>query len=159
MLKKILSGESCAKCRVCCVFDRDDEWEIPLISRELADYIRENFEGEYSVKARKNSFVFDMKYDEDGLTRCPMLTQTGCRLGDSKPFDCKIWPLRVMRLDDMLAITLSPVCDCVSSLPLKQLSDFVNSGIGDAIYKAAEKMPDMIKEYIDGYPILAVRKA
>lgn len=159
MLKKILSGESCAKCRVCCVFDRDDEWEIPLISRELADYIWENFEGEYSVKARKNSFVFDMKYDEDGLTRCPMLTQTGCRLGDSKPFDCKIWPLRVMRLDDMLAITLSPVCDCVSSLPLKQLSDFVNSGIGDAIYKAAEKMPDMIKEYIDGYPILAVRKA
>ena len=159
MLKKILSGESCAKCRVCCVFDRDDEWEIPLISRELADYIWENFEGEYSVKARKNSFVFDMKYDEDGLTRCPMLTQTGCRLGDSKPFDCKIWPLRVMRFDDMLAITLSPVCDCVSSLPLKQLSDFVNSGIGDAIYKAAEKMPDMIKEYIDGYPILAVRKA
>lgn len=158
MLKKILSGESCAQCRVCCVFDRDDEWEIPLISRELADYLASNESG-YVLKPQKNSFVFEMNYDEDGLTRCPMLTEKGCKLGDYKPFDCKIWPFRVMKLDNLLTITVSPVCDSVSSLPLKDLCDFLKDGMGDTIFNAAEKTPDMIKNYIDGYPILAVRRA
>ena len=159
MLKKILSGESCAKCRVCCVFDKSDQWEIPLISRELADYLEKNVKTGYTLKPYKNSFVFDMKYDGDGLSRCPMLTEKGCLLGDSKPFDCRIWPFRVMKLDELLAITVSPVCDSVSSLPLKKLCEFLSGGMGDTIFKAAEEYPDMIKDYIDGYPILAVKRA
>ncbi|MFR2154515.1 MAG: hypothetical protein ACLS48_07625 [[Eubacterium] siraeum] len=40
MLTEILSREACAKCRVCCVFDKDDIWEIPCYSAETAEYIK-----------------------------------------------------------------------------------------------------------------------
>ena len=97
---------------------------------------------------------------DDELFYCPALDhEKGCILGEDKPFDCRIWPFRVMKLDELLAITVSPVCDSVSSLPLKKLCEFLSGGMGDTIFKAAEEYPDMIKDYIDGYPILAVKRA
>ena len=44
MLTEILSREACAKCRVCCVFDKDDIWEIPVIPPETAEYIKKNID-------------------------------------------------------------------------------------------------------------------
>ena len=44
MLTEILSREACAKCRVCCVFDKDDIWEIPVISPETSEYIKKNID-------------------------------------------------------------------------------------------------------------------
>ena len=41
MLKKILSGEACAKCRLCCIFDRYDVWETPVFTAELCERIRQ----------------------------------------------------------------------------------------------------------------------
>ncbi|NLT10730.1 MAG: hypothetical protein GXY08_14725, partial [Ruminococcus sp.] len=40
MLKKILSGEACAKCRLCCIFDRYDVWETPVFTEEIRDRIQ-----------------------------------------------------------------------------------------------------------------------
>lgn len=40
MLKKILSGEACAKCRLCCIFDRYDVWETPVFTAELCERIK-----------------------------------------------------------------------------------------------------------------------
>ena len=156
MLKEILSGKDCAECRVCCIFDRSDCWEVPLVEPALAAYISENYP---DVKLKKvgNCSVFDSEFDEKGLTTCPMLSETGCRLGDKKPFDCRIWPFRVMRKDGLLMLTLSPVCGTVSRLPVEQVSAFA-AKIADTIYKAAENNPEMIKDYIEGYPIFAVRK-
>lgn len=92
MLKKILSPKSCAGCRVCCVFDRDDIWEIPLISAELNDRINAA-SPDLKTIPRGKSYVFDMRFEKDGLTYCPALSDTGCILGENKPFDCQIWPL------------------------------------------------------------------
>lgn len=36
MLKKVLSPSTCAACGFCCVFDREDSWELPFITDELA---------------------------------------------------------------------------------------------------------------------------
>lgn len=158
MLKKILSPLSCAECRVCCVFDRDDCWEMPLVYPELAELINKNYE---NVPLEKNGEVFGFvpDFDEEGLAKCPMLTKSGCSLGEKKPFDCKIWPFRVMRTGGQLAITVSPVCETVSALPLKALSEFVSQELADTIYNHAKSHPEMIKPYIDGYPILRVRNA
>ena len=41
MLKKILKGESCAACRLCCVFDRYDVWETPVFTAETCKRIRD----------------------------------------------------------------------------------------------------------------------
>ena len=158
MLKKILNQSTCGGCRVCCVFDRDDVWELPLLRESDLPAVREHYSGEL-IKRGDSSFVFDVSFDERGLTYCPMLTEHGCILGDSKPFDCKIWPFRVNDLNGTLVITLSPVCEAVSALPLLILTKFVNSdGFADKLFAEAAKNPDMVKPYIEGYPILATMR-
>lgn len=158
MLKKILSSESCAKCQLCCGFNKTDIWENPIVSAETAEYIRSNVDGDYFLFPQGNSFVFGMDYDEKGIAWCPMLTDKGCKLGDKKPFDCRIWPLRVMRLENMLAVVISPVCETTSKLSVGKLMEFINGGIAKQIFAEAEKNPDIIKDYIEGYPILAIKK-
>ncbi len=158
MLKKILQPQSCGKCRICCGFDESDKWEIPLIFDELRAYLSENYP-ETKLTPRGNEYVFDMQFNGDEVVFCPMLTEKGCRLGDNKPFDCRIWPFRVNDLDGRRVITVSPVCDTVSQLPLKTLCDFVNSeGFAEMLFSAAKSHPDMVKPYISGYPIVAVQE-
>lgn len=155
MLKEILDPASCGKCRVCCGFDESDKWEIPLIFSEL----REEVEKKLGVSLRKRGgeFVFDMEFDGDNVVYCPALGENGCSLGELKPFDCLIWPFRVNSLGDRRVITVSPVCGTVSELPLKTLSDFIGKdGFSQKLFQTAREHPDMVKPYIDGYPILAV---
>ncbi|MBQ8842272.1 MAG: hypothetical protein IJZ65_06550 [Ruminiclostridium sp.] len=154
MLKKILSPETCGKCRVCCVFDRDDIWEIPLISAELYKSISEQRQ-DLKLIPRKNSYVFNMEFKDNGLTYCPALSDTGCTLGENKPFDCKIWPFRAMRKDNGIVITLSPVCEHINpeDKAVKELAE----ELSETIFREADKNPDIIKDYIDGYPVLISR--
>lgn len=155
-LGKILSADSCGKCRVCCGFTRDDIWEIPLICAEN----RAAAEKRLGVKLvpRGGEFVFDMQFGGE-ISYCPALSENGCSLGELKPFDCAVWPFRVNSLGDLRVITVSPVCETVSSLPLCKLSEFVRAdGFSEMLFSEARKHPDMVKSYIDGYPILAVEK-
>ena len=118
--------------------------------------IEKHYNGDY-IK-RGNCYVFDVDFDSNGLAYCPMLTENGCILGDNKPFDCKIWPFRVNDLNGTLVITLSPVCEAVSALPLDKLTDFVNSDrFAEKLFSEAANNPDMVKPYIKGYPILAAK--
>lgn len=154
-LGKILSADSCGKCRVCCGFVEDDCWEIPLIFSEF----RERVERKLGVKTvpRGNEYVFDMSFNGDEIVPCPALTENGCSLGELKPFDCAVWPFRVNSLGDMRVITVSPVCETVFSMPLKTLSDFVNTdGFAEMMFAEARRHPDMVKPYLHGYPILTV---
>lgn len=155
MLKKILSPETCGKCRVCCVFDRDDIWEIPLISEKLHQNISA-IRPELKMSERgESSYVFDMEFKDNGLTYCPALSDTGCTLGENKPFDCMIWPLRAMKKGDEIVITISPVCSSVdpNNPDVKALAE----ELAPIIFSEAEKNPDIIKEYIEGYPIAAIK--
>lgn len=157
MLKEILKPEKCAECRVCCGFDESDKWEIPLVFGEF----REKVENALGVRLvpRGGEFVFDMEFDGDRLVFCPALGENGCRLGELKPFDCLIWPFRVNRLGDMRVITVSPVCGEISALPVKTLSEFVQKdGFAEMLFKTADAHPDIVKPYLDGYPIIAVEK-
>ena len=153
MLKKILSPEDCAKCRICCGFVDEDKWEIPLVFSEKKDEIERKFE--LRLVPRGNEYVFDMKFDGDKLIYCPAASEHGCILGELKPFDCSIWPFRVNDFNGTRVITVSPVCPSVSALPIEKLSEFVRSdGFAEMLFKAADMHPDMVKPYINGYPIL-----
>ena len=162
MLKKILNPSSCAECRVCCGFDREDVWEIPIISKELAEYIKSEVNPDVRLDKYENGYKFHMDFcDGEELSMCPMLSDNGCILKDNKPFDCRVWPMRVMRLsDNLVGITVSPVCETVSALPLSVLSDFLlgEEGLADKMLDYAEKNPEIIKPYIDGYPILKIKE-
>lgn len=156
-LKKILASESCEKCRVCCGFTKDDIWEIPLVYAKDRRDVEEKLG--VGLIPRGEEFVFDMRFNGGDLSYCPALSDNGCMLGELKPFDCAVWPFRVNLLGDMRVITVSPVCETVFSLPLTTLSDFLNAdGFADSLFAEARKHPDMVKPYIEGYPILAVEK-
>ncbi len=151
MLKKILSPETCGKCRVCCVFDHEDVWEIPLISEEIKNNLDTKRPELKTVRRGEKSYVFDMEFKDDGLTYCPALSDTGCTLGVNKPFDCKIWPLRAMRKGNELVITVSPVCESVD--PESEQTKELVKELAPLIFAEAKRNPDIIKEYIEGYPI------
>ena len=157
MLKKILDPKSCGKCRICCGFDESDKWEIPLVFDELKRYVEAEYP-DVKLSPRGGEHVFDMEFNGSEVVYCPMLTETGCILGDKKPFDCRIWPFRVNELDGRRVITVSPVCGVVSELPVKALTEFVQGDFAQLLFSTAKEHPDMVKQYIDGYPIVAVEK-
>lgn len=158
MLTEILSRETCAKCKVCCFFDKSDYWEMPLFTPDLTEKVQKEYP---EIKLEKRSeeekcSVIHPEFDSEGLCRCPFLSENGCALGDEKPFDCRIWPFRVMRKGDLLALTLSPVCESVSGLPVSNISGFAEK-IAPIIFEQAEKYPETVKEYIEGYPVFALK--
>lgn len=153
MIKRVLKGEECAACRICCVFDDSDIWEIPIFYEEQVEKIREILPG-CEISQRGAGYVFHSQKAADGLYYCPALTEKGCILGDEKPFDCKIWPFRVNDFGGRRVITLSPVCPNVQKRPLCELTDLLNGGLAEKILSEADRHPDMVKPYIDGYPIL-----
>lgn len=156
MVKKLLSAETCGKCRVCCGFTREDVWEIPLIYAENRAAVEEKTG--IGLIPRGSELVFDMSFDGE-VSYCPALTENGCSLGELKPFDCAVWPFRVNSLKETRVITVSPVCESVFSLSLKALCEFVKeNGFAERLFKEAREHPDIVKPYIDGYPILAVEK-
>ena len=158
MLKKILDPASCAECRVCCGFAEDDKWEIPLIFSDMRKKIEEKLG--VVLKKRGDEYVFDMEFDGDNVVFCPAKGEKGCTLGELKPFDCLIWPFRVNSLGNYRVITVSPVCETVSRLPLKTLTDFMEKdGFAQKLFQTAREHPDMVKPYIAGYPILAVENS
>ena len=156
MLKNILSSSDCADCRICCVFDRYDLWETPAIPETMKDALEE-LDPSVEFIAKDGSYRFKMVEDSEGLYYCPMLTETGCKLGDSKPMECRIWPFRLMRLGDFLVIAMASICPTMYKKSLKRLVEELDSGLADIIYQEGEKFPEIIKDYCEGYPILKVK--
>ncbi len=158
MLKQILSAESCARCRYCCIFTKEDIWEIPFITSELKQYISDNIMRDCTFVPYRDGHVFKMDFMPDGNAYCPMLVGKGCILGDEKPFDCKIWPFRVMRKKNgKLVLALSTDCPSVATIPSKDLNNFLNSGFADMVFNEAEKNPAIIKDYVNTYLPVATK--
>lgn len=156
MLSEILSKSECAKCRICCSFDSYDLWETPVVTDEIKALALEiNPKQEFSTASGARLFIMQKEPDED-LYFCPMLDhKTGCKLGDKKPFDCRIWPFRIMDFEGRRVIVISPVCPTVFHKPLDELKSFAKK-LAPVIFAEADKTPEMVKKYIVGYPILVV---
>lgn len=157
MLSKILSRETCAECRLCCSFDSYDIWETPVISKSLRAEIEKKFP-DVKYIPRGESYLFRMENpDEKGLFYCPMLTDRGCALGNDKPFDCMIWPFRIMNMNGTRVIALSPVCKSVFALPMDILHEFAEE-IAPKIFGYADTNPDIVKDYDESYPVLIAER-
>ena len=154
MLKKILSGKSCAKCRICCIFDSSDIWETPVFTEEIKNkIIAKNPNAEFIPK--DGGFILNAGELADGqIFTCPALTEKGCMLGDDKPFDCRIWPYRIMNVGEKRAITIASVCPELYNRPLSQLLDFLKDGLAQQIFSYADSHPEIVKPYEQGYPVL-----
>lgn len=162
MLRNILSPDTCAKCRICCIFDKYDVWETPVISEELKERISASHPDiRFVSKGDSGAYIFNMEDtwdDEKELFTCPALDpEKGCMLGENKPFDCMIWPYRIMELNGARVISIASICPDMYAKPLNMLIKELDDGLADIIFAEAEKNPAMVKPYEQGYPILKVR--
>lgn len=159
MLSKILSKEECAKCRICCTFDSYDLWETPYINVSLASKILQEYAPQQEFIKKDSHFLLKMNKEADqDLYICSLLDQDkGCILGQDKPFDCKIWPFRVMSLNGIKVITLSPVCPALQKKPIGEITE-VAKEIAPEIFKYANENPEAVKPYLPDYTILVVEK-
>jgi hypothetical protein len=130
MIHGILTSEQCAECKGCCVFDKNDVWELPA-----------------SVTAAQ-------KPGSDLLV-CGFLTQNGCGLKSRKPLECALYPFRIMRLGEYMVIALCKYCKAVAELPLNRLTRFTQRKYGE-FADLAKKHPEIVKEYNSEYIILKV---
>ena len=158
MLKNILKSSDCAACRICCVFDKYDIWESPVLDSELKDRVSKRFP-ELSFVKKGDGWLFRMTESDDELFYCPALDHsTGCILGEDKPFDCKIWPYRIMELGGKKVISIASICPTMYSKPLSELCEELDkNGLAEKIFAFAEAHPYIIKPYEKGYPILMVK--
>lgn len=106
MLSKVLSKESCAECRFCCSFRRCSLWETPLFPKDECEKLSHaneyNVISEFRMYDDCGQMKLEHKYKTDNQEEeaaCDYLdVHKGCILSDEdKPFDCKIWPLRIMK--------------------------------------------------------------
>lgn len=170
MLSSILSKTSCAACKFCCSFRRQSLWETPLFPPEVAEKLsRENeygVVGEFAQAGRDGQnvqdacrLVLENNYrtdDPEEEVPCTFLDpQKGCILnGDDKPFDCSIWPLRIMDKDGKLVIALTPTCSAIGAVPSQALVELVQGGLGEKIFEYAKTHPYIVKEYHQGFPVI-----
>ncbi len=155
MLSEILSREECAKCRICCCFDDGDLWEAPVMTDELVKSL-EDTEFEYLENGKRILKMPKEVIGGEELYCCNLLDKnTGCKLGDKKPFECSIWPLRIMQLDGRRVIALSPVCPVLQTRAVKDIAD-VAQRLSKRIFAYADKNPDIVKKYESGYVIFVI---
>lgn len=168
MLSKVLEKSTCAACRFCCSFRRCSLWETPLFPKETMERLeqagsRVKFYKQQLSGKEYGQMDLTKKYqtqDSEEEAACEFLdSHTGCTLSEEdKPFDCKIWPLRIMRKKDSTGekyvIALTPTCPSINKVPLQDMENLVKEGLGQTIYEYAKKHPYIVKEYKQGFPVL-----
>ena len=130
MLGKILSKEKCAECKFCCSFRRQSLWESP-----------------FPISATYKT--------DDGEEEIPcdyLDSNTGCTLSENeKPFDCKIWPFRVMQDEDGTYITITLSCPALAEKSEDEILDFANSELLQIIQKRVQNGVQTIHPVKKGY--------
>ncbi|MDR0198015.1 MAG: hypothetical protein LBI36_07355 [Oscillospiraceae bacterium] len=128
MVKRLFTAGACAECKGCCLFEKGSEWEIP-------------------AECRARAFV------KNDMTYCFFLGEGGCALAEGKPFECSLYPFRVMRLGGRRVLAVSDYCPETKKLSLSALLEFAENNREEIISKTNEH-PEAVKDYRDGYVIL-----
>ncbi len=158
MLSSVLSHDDCRKCRFCCSFRRESLWETPLFDTDTVTRLAEKYpEAKFIKRGDACTINISDGYNTDDPGEealCPF-NRDGCILAEGdKPFDCSIWPLRVMRYDGAFAICLTPTCPVISEKPLSIMKGLADGNVGDRIIEYALEHGYIIKDYREGFPVL-----
>ena len=156
MLRSILSGETCARCQNCCVFEEQSAWELPTFSAEAAKRLENR--PAYRVTEQNGRYRITLPYDETHAAQpCPFLDPaSGCTLPPAeKPFACSLWPVRVMPdADGKPALALYHGCPGVPDSNLDALCTLLDGGLRARIFDEAERDPSIILPYHPNYRYL-----
>ena len=158
MLSRVLSKSSCAACKFCCSFRRQSLWETPLFPPEAVEKLSKPNEYGMVGEFHDGQIVLGGYRTDDPEEEVPCTfldPHKGCILkAEDKPFDCSIWPLRVMDKGGELVIALTPTCPTIGATPRPELVELVKNGLGAKIFEYVKTHPYIIKEYREGFPII-----
>ena len=119
MLKDVLSPEDCAKCGFCCSFRRQSLHLTPLFAKETVEEIRRLFPEARFRTLPNGAVTIDIadryRTDDSGEEALCPFNRKGCILPQHlKPFDCELWPFRLMKSGNGLALALVPTCPWIA---------------------------------------------
>lgn len=156
MLKTILSPETCAACRNCCIFEEQSAWELPSFAAASAERLAGR--PQYRVRQENGRIRVTLPYDDTHTAQpCPFLDPaSGCTLpAEEKPFACSVWPLRLMKKPDgSAAIALYQGCPGVPDIGDPAWSRLLDGGLRERIFAEAERDPSLILPYHPNYRFL-----
>lgn len=154
MLTGLLEKNQCAECRFCCVFDISDFWEMPTLLKNTAKQIL-TYNPNTILKQVEDCYTFDISNITSELYPCPALSSQGCKLSKTdKPFECSIWPFRVMSLNDNLVLTICTDCSALKDVSTSIIDTFANDNIRNIAMDYAKKYPQIVKPYHENYRII-----
>lgn len=158
-----MSADTCAQCKYCCSFKSTSLWELPTFPAEAVKKLAKDTDAKFSIeKDGKYSFARPdlsgeyLSANPAEEVPCPFLdTDTGCSLSETdKPFDCKLWPLRVMRREDHLLLTMSIACPSIMTWELEQLRSYAQEKLRKPVREYVDKHPYIVKDMMPGYVAL-----
>ena len=158
MMEEILTPADCAGCEFCCSFRRQSLSLTPYFAKEAIDEIRGLYP-ELHFKTLSNGAVtidLDDKYltdDSEEEALCPF-HRTGCILPEHlNPFDCKLWPVRLMKTGNGLVLALVPSCPWIRKDDEAKLKEVAEAGAKEAVEYAKEH-PEIVIEYRPDYQVI-----
>lgn len=154
MLKGIIEPSDCARCRLCCNFHQNSVWESPFIPEDLA--LRLDSEGVPVEKRLCGGWSFAFQFEGDEAANCPKLNvQTGCTMPpEDKPFECRVWPLRLMDRDGKLVIGRYRDCPALTGDRLTRLDQFATGQLLDTLLAFAAAHPESVRPCSPEYEII-----
>ena len=159
MLTDVLSPSDCARCGFCCSFRRQSLNLTPCFAKETVAEISRLYP-EARFKTLPNGAVtIDIAgnyrtNDSEEEALCPF-NRTGCVLPERlKPFDCKLWPFRLMKCGDGLALALVPTCPWIGKADMDRLKAKA-AAVAEAAVEYAKTHPEIVIEYRADYRVIA----
>lgn len=158
MLTHLFTPEQCAQCKLCCNFRRCSAWETPALEPSAADEL--HTAGVPLCTREDGSCTFQLHFrtnDPKETANCPMLDPaTGCTLPrDKRPFECRIWPLRLMyKGDGKLALGLYMHCPALTPAVRARLIAEATGPMLPTLVDYAQQFPQAVRPTDPSYTII-----
>ncbi len=157
MLTDCFSPTQCAQCKLCCNFRRCSAWESPALDSEQIFLMQEMCIPLEKRADGTTSFFLNFSSDsQNEVANCPMLdTHSGCMLPrEQRPFECRIWPVRIMKKHSSLVIGIYANCPALLNGGFEKLKDFTLDKLLPDLLDYAQRHPQAVREFDSAYRII-----
>ena len=158
MLTDVLSPSDCAKCGFCCSFRRQSLNLTPCFAKETVAEISRLYPEARFKTLPNDAVTIDIAdnyrtNDSEEESLCPF-NREGCILPQHlKPFDCKLWPFRLMKSKTGLVLALVPTCPWIEKEDLSKLRATALT-VAKKAMEYAGTHPEIVIEYRADYQVV-----
>ena len=157
MLTHLFTPDQCARCKLCCNFHRSTAWETPSLEPETAAAL--HAAGVPLQQRDDASCTFCLTFhthDPEETANCPMLDpEKGCTLPrEQRPFECRIWPLRLMKGTQGLSLGLYMGCPALTPDVRRKLTTEATGPLLPMLQAYAKKHPAAVRPEDPAYTII-----